>query len=47
MSDKAAAIERARKLIEGGKIVIPTRVPVLPAFHPKSDAYLALKEAIG
>ncbi|MCK4266308.1 MAG: hypothetical protein KAX31_03445 [Thermoplasmata archaeon] len=47
MKRKLDALERAKKFFEEGKVVIPSRMPVIGEFHPKSDAYLALKEAIG
>ena len=45
MSVKKEAIERLRRLIEEGRIFIPSRFPVeeLFSWKPESDASLALR----
>ena len=44
---KKEMIKRLAKLLEEGKVVIPSRFPVEELFSaPRSDAYLALKFAL-
>ncbi len=46
--NKKEAIERLKKLLEEGRVVIPTRFPLEDvSWTPESDASRALKYALG
>lgn len=43
---KKQMIERLKKLFEEGKIVFPSRLPIIPEWKPMDDASHALRCAI-